>query len=1028
MFTNTMLFHNDAEERLYLTRAQQTYERLKDRYITASVPFAATVAVGDARPLFADRPRDGYKAVVEGDLWGMTWQTGWFHLDATVPEAWAGAEVVAWIEISGEGLLYTPEGVAMQGITHGSIFDNSASRPHASLFTACQGGERVELWLEAACNGLMGISPHDFRPPSDPNRLGTWHGYAHHLCLAAVDREVWALRLDLEVLLDLIKHLPAGSVRRARILAAVTRCCEVLARDERAYAVARAALAEVMAKRANASDLPVRAVGHAHIDTAWLWPQAETVRKVARTFANQLDLIARYPGYVFGASAPQHYAWMKASYPELYARVKQAVADGRWELQGGMWVEADCNLTSGESLVRQFLHGKNFFRDEFGQDVDNLWLPDVFGYAAALPQIMAKSGVTTFLTQKISWNQFNEFPFNTFWWQGLDGTRVLTHFPPENTYNSDLKPGSLMQAQERFKEKAVVDETMSLFGIGDGGGGPRADHLERAQRLADLEGCPPVRLGSAREFFANLRTSQDQLKTWVGELYLELHRGTLTTQAAVKRANRRLEHRLRELEMLWSAAPLAQYPIADFDAIWKELLTLQFHDIIPGSSIQVVYRETHAAHARLLAACDGLEARFASAHLAPEAGAVTWFNSLNQPWVGAVTLPDTFAGRGAQLADGTPLPTQVEDGASVALLTVPAQGWITVLPAGQPAKPPAATTTTLENALVRFTFAADGSLISAFEKSIGRELLAAPGNRLSLYHDRPCAWDAWDIDRFYKQEHITDARFTVEPLEAGPVRSRLRLRAQLGASTIAQVVTLAAGSRRLDFRTTVSWHEQHRMLRVAFPAQVATERVACEIQFGHLFRATHENTSWDMAKFEVPAHRFVDVSAADGGLALLNDSKYGHALHRNVLDLCLLRSPTSPDPDADQGEHTFTYSLLPHPGDLISGGVRDEAYRLNQPPVRFAGWRGAPSQPVTVTGDGVDIAALKRAERDTELVLRLIETRGLRSRAVVRLARPGSLVDSDLLEWHDGAATPVASEHHVELAPFEIRTCRIRHP
>lgn len=1019
-----MPYHLPAEERLYLRRVEVTYDELKQYFVTDHAALEITVAKlpPHARPTFAQKPTTGYEPIREGQEWGSSWSTAWFRLKGQVPAAWAGKEVVLWAEINGEGLVYDAAGKALQGITSGSVFGPWTSRPFMPLFKTARGGEAVDLWLEGAANHLFGVA--EVGDPTLQNGKPLVCTVVQ-LRLCAIDRTVWGLRHDMEILLDLYRTLPEASVRRARILRALTLACEVLGRDGAAFAAAREQLKEVLAKPANASDLKVCAVGHAHIDTAWLWPLGESVRKTARTYASQLKLIEDYPGYVFGASAAQHYAWMKESYPDIYARVKAAVKAGTWEVQGGMWVEADCNITGGESLVRQFVHGKNFFKDEFGVDVDNLWIPDVFGYSASLPQMMAKCGITTFLTQKISWNQFNEFPFNTFWWQGIDGSKVLTHFPPENNYNGEVLPSWLIKAQERFKEKDIVDGLMSLFGIGDGGGGPRPEHLERGARLKDLEGCPPVRYGTAREFFGELRGKQDLLKTWVGELYLELHRGTLTTQAYVKKCNRKLEHRLRELEMLWSSQ-LPGYPLAAFDAIWKEVLTLQFHDIIPGSSIRKVYEETNAAHDRLLAACDGLQADFAKA-LPAAAGSVALFNSLSTAYVGAVVLPASFAGKTAVAADGTAIPTQVEDGATVARVSIPAQAWLTLKPGAAQAAKPAANALVLENELVRYAFASDGTVISAVDKQLGAELLSAPGNRVTLYHDRPNFWDAWDIDKFYKEERIADVAFAVEALGSGPVRSRLRLSGKIGSSTITQIVSLEPGSRRLDFRTEVDWRESHRMLRVSFPAAVHAERAACEIQYGHLFRATHQNTSWDMAKFEVPAHRWVDISAADRGVALLNDCKYGYSVHGNVLDLNLLRSPTSPDPTADIGRHTFTYSLLAHAGDLHAGGVIAEAGLLNQPPVAFAD-RAAPAAPapVAISGDqGVELAVVKRAEKSAQIVIRLAETRGRHSTATVRLAKPGKLVACDIMEWNDGPATQPGSEHQVSLAPFEIRTLKV---
>jgi len=522
-----------------------------------------------------------------------------------------------------------------------------------------------------------------------------------------------------------------------------------------------------------------------------------------------------------------------------------------------------------------------------------------------------------------------------------------------------------------------------------------------------------------------LRTTQDELKTWVGELYLELHRGTLTSQAYVKKCNRKLELRLRELEMLWSSR-LSEYPIARFDAIWKEVLTLQFHDIIPGSSITQVYIETNAAHNRLLATCDQLQTDFSTA-LPAQPGAVTLFNSLSEEFVGTLPLPASFNDQGVTTATGVAIASQRDGQKTMAHVRIPAQGFLTLLPTGMPDRERGLSTLTLENELVRYVFATDGQLSSAFDKTTGTELLSAAGNRLTLYHDRPNFWDAWDIDKFYKEERIADVAFNVEPLPSGAVAQRLKLSGKIGASTITQIVSLAAGSRRLDFATTVDWRERNRMLRVSFPAALHTDQAACEIQYGHALRATHSNTSWDMAKFEVPAHRWVDLSEKDRGLAVLNDCKYGYSVHGNIIDLNLLRAPTNPDAEADQGLHTFTYSLLAHSGDVIAGGVIREAGLLNQPPVIFAD-RGAPAVviPVSLHGDqGVALAVVKRAEKTAQVVIRLAETRGMRSRTTVQLAKPGRLIACDLLEWHDGNATELALTHELELKPFELRTFKL---
>lgn len=1025
-----MPFQAPEEERIHLARIEQTLDRVRRRHIAASVPLTAEVAVIDGRPTFAERPRDGYRPIAEGERWGGDWQTGWFRLHGEVPAAWDGAELQLWLEVGGEGLLYDPEGRAIQGITSGSVFDQWYARTLAPLPGPARAGRAVDVWLEAAANPFFGITPSgrlvpgDDPPPGAADRFGRHHATVGTLRLARTDPAMWALWWDLDVALGVVRALGAGSVRRARMLAALGRCCDAFARSGDDATAARAELAGELARPAEPSATRVRAVGHAHIDTAWLWPIAETIRKTARTFANQLDLIDRYPGYVFGASAAQHYAWIEERHPDLFARIRAAVQAGRWEVQGGMWVEADCNIPSGEALLRQIVHGKNWFRDRFDVVIDNLWLPDVFGYSAALPQILRGCGMTSFLTQKLSCNAYNQFPNHTFHWEGLDGSTVLVHFPPEDTYLGELEPGSLVRGQERFREKAVVGEMLSLFGVGDGGGGPLPRQLERGARLASCEGVPPVRFGDGAGFFRDLAAAAPPLRRWVGELYFELHRGTFTTQARIKRLSRRSEHRLHETEMLWTAA-LADYPTAELDAAWKNLLLHQFHDIIPGSSINQVHREAEAALLAGLESIDRLHERFA-ARMPAETGAVALFNPLPHAWRGALCLPASCA-RAVQDQDGRPVPSQREDDRTISLVEIPAQGWLTLRPAPEAAALPAAMAApVLENALVRYVFADDGRLLSAFDKRCNRELLRAAGNVLTLYHDRPHAHDAWDIDRFYREQRIEDARLAIRSCTRGPVRQRLVLAGTVGASTVELEVTLADGSPRLDITARIDWRERHRMLRVAFPAAVHAHEAVCDVQFGHVRRPTHENTSWDLARFEVCCHRYADIAQGDFGLALLNDGRYGYSISNNVLDLNLLRSPTFPDPESDLGRHEVTYALLPHPGDHVAGGVDIEAALLNRPPAAFPGrTAGAPELPVRVSGAGIELAAQKRAERSAEVIVRVVERHGRCGIATLHLSRPGRIAPCDMLEWHDGTASEVACEHRIELKPFEIRTVRL---
>ena len=1026
------MFYNEREEALYFQRVQNVQKRLERRLLTAWVPFEAEVFTSDEPVPFDQRLDHEYKPISEGELWGTSWQCCWFKLTGTVPAEWAGREVVALIQIGGEGLLFLPDGTVLQGVSDGStVFGHDFDRSIVRLTDSAKGGEAIELWLDGACNAIFGIVPESVSAGhytdehlGEPEAQGSRNAHADRLRLAIFDRPTWELVSDLRVLISLYQSLPEKSVRRAKIIKAMTDSVACLGRDESDIAGAREALKDVMASPANASAIPVRAVGHAHIDTAWLWPLRESIRKCGRTFSNQLRMIEHYPGYIFGASAAQHYQYTKDHYPELYERVKQAVADGTWEVQGGMWVESDTNVPSGESLVRQFLHGKNFFMDEFGLDIDNLWIPDVFGYSGALPQIMVQSGVDTFLTQKLSWNQFNTFPHNTFMWEGIDGSRILTHFPPENTYNSFLTPQSLNTAQERFAEKAFINEIMSLFGVGDGGGGPREDMVENALRQKNLEGSPPVSFGKASDFFAELQEHKDELKTWVGELYFELHRGTLTSQAYVKRCNRLLEKRLRELEMLWASHSLADYPLTEFDAIWKTVLLHQFHDIIPGSSINRVYRETHEAYDSALAQCSELESRFASASLKPAADSLTFFNSLAVPYRGVVGLPD-----GWEAVDGAA--TQQEPGGAVALVDVPALGHLELKRSeGSTVRGDDDEGLVLENDLVRYAFKPDGTISSIRDKEAGREVVTkGAGNVISLYHDRPANWDAWDVDRYYRDEFIQHPDVTkIEKVANGPVRSGLRIESSLGDSSMTQDVHLTAGSKRLDFETVVDWKERHRILRVGFDVDIRSEQATYDIQFGHLQRPTHMNTSWDMARFEVPAQHYADLSDHDYGAALLNNCKYAYDVDGSKLELTLLRAPTWPDPEADQGVHHFTYAFLPHIGSHADCDVQLHAQWLNHPPVAFDGFGWGDAQvPLRIESDTVRLEAFKKAEKEDSYIVRLVERGGRHGRAVLSPhGGQAELVETNLLEWTDGEAIDFAGPVELEFSPFQIRSFKLK--
>ncbi len=1012
-------------EQIHQDRINGFRQRLAAGILLERLPIPVRYAHSVEPVPFARRLELEYCDGQEGQVWGRTWESAWFQVSCTVPPSWAGAYVVLQAELGGEILVVEADGTPLCGLTSGSVFDTMYSKDLVHLLPTCQGGERLELWLEAASNGLFGIHRVDPDRNDDPARLhGHFESRINRLRLCRFDHDRWQLYLDVDVLFDLAKAMPADSVRRSRLFHGLSAAVDAYATG--GVEACRERLKPLLAVPSDPGTMDLYGVGHAHIDTGWLWPVRETIRKSARTFASQIGLIERYPGYVFGASQPQHYAMVKEHYPALYEKIKQAVAAGAWELQGGMWVEADCNVPSGESLVRQILHGKNFFRDEFGVEVKNLWLPDVFGYSANLPQILARSGIDYFLTQKLSWSKYNRFPHKTFRWEGIDGSQVLAHFPPEDTYNSNVNGSELRRVEGMNFERAVVNEGVSLFGIGNGGGGPKEEHVEHALRLRDLNGVPRYHLAPTQPVLEKLAAYGDALPTWVGELYLEVHRGTLTTQARTKRLNRRAEEALRAAEMLAAAAGVAAYPLTTFDQLWKKFLINQFHDILPGSSIHVVYENTERELQEVIDACQLLGRQAAERLLGPDPQALTLFNPSSSELREVVALPTGW--EGATLA-GQPLATQIEGDQCLAAIAVPAASFVELRRGTAAFTAKVAPGMVLENDLIRYEFDANLQLTAAFDKQANRQILAPgeAGNLLSLYEDRPHSWDAWDVDEYYQNTRLETAKAKKIERLAGPVRQGLRATLTIGQSTIRQSVWLASQGKRLDFQTEVDWQERHKMLRVAFPTAMRSETAAFEVQYGHLRRTTHRNTYWDHACFEAVGHRWADISAPDYGVALLNDSKYGHKVLGGTLDLNLLRSSTDPDPLADQGGQQFTYSLLPHLGNLPTGEIRAAAAGLNQGLVRLDGLAaGSAALPLTVQGDGLELAVLKRGEKDNCLVARVVETRGARTRGQLNCANPAArIVPTNLVEWEDHPEAGGAGTLALDLAPFEIATFKL---
>ncbi|MCO5970576.1 alpha-mannosidase [Actinoallomurus soli] len=977
-------------------------ERIRPAVVISSVPLEITVNHLPGEPIPALEAIAGeFVPARAGDRWGPPWGTSWFHVTGRVPAEWSGGRVAfrADLGFSGgpgfqaEGLVYRPDGVPVKGIEP----DNT----ELLIAERAAGGEVVDYYLEAAANPP--VIEQAFRPtdlgdvrtaPRDPLYVLT------ALELIHIDETVRALGHDVDVLLGLARALPENSARGGEILHVLARMLDDLDTGEVADGAARAreTLKPLLAAPADHGAHRVSAVGHAHIDSAWLWPIRETVRKCARTFANVTSLAEQYPELRFACSQAQQYAWIRDAHPDLFARIRAAVTAGTFVPVGGMWVESDTNMPGGEALARQFVQGQRFFRQEFGITCREVWLPDSFGFTAALPQIATLAGMNWFLTQKLAYNETNRFPHNTFWWEGIDGTRIFSHYPPVENYNAELVPADLAFAAERFTETGAAGRSLVAFGHGDGGGGPTGEMLERARRQADLAGSPEVAVQTPAEFFTAAQAEYPDAPVWVGELYLESHRGTYTSQALMKQGNRRSEHLLREVE-LWAATAarrgLADYPYEELERLWRTVLLHQFHDILPGSSIAWVHREARETYRRVIAELEVLRDA-AQRALAGTGDRELTFNATPHPWAGVPALGAAETG---------------DDGAPVTVTREPDR-------------------IVLDNGLVRVGIDGRGLVRSVRDLTADREIVPAgtAANLLQLHPDRPNTFDAWNVDEFYRNrvEDLT----TVESLNVeGTV---VRVRRSFGSSSAVQTITLAPGSRTVEFGVEVDWRERDRFLKVAVPIDVHTDRATAEIQYGHLTRPTHANTTWDAARFEVCAHRFVHVGEPGYGAAVVNDSTYGHDVTRTLhpgggtystVRLSLLRAPRYPDPDTDQGAHGFRYGLVC--GADLGAAVR-AGYRMNLPRRTLSG--GGPVEPEVVVDDpAVVVEAVKLADdRSGDLIVRLYESRGARARATVSVRTPGPAVETDLLEEPrpDGRSFGAGGPIVLELRPFEIVTLR----
>lgn len=1008
------------ESRRIEERVQRLHDhRIKTAIYAATVPFEVEAWQAPGEPVAFEEAADAsYRPFAMGTPWGPPWGTTWFRMRGRVPGDWAGRRVEAVIDLGftgdwpgnqAEALVHLLDGTPLKAV--------NPLNQYVAIANPAAGGETIEYLVEAASN--PDILAGDFSKPTllgDKLTAGDQPLYTFRSAdIAILDEEVWHLDLDVQVLRELMLELGEHDPRRHEIAHTLDRAMDLLDLDDvsgSAPAV-REALKPALSKPAHASAHTVSGVGHAHIDSAWLWPIRETKRKTSRTFSNVTSLAGEYDDFIFACSQAQQYEWVRDNYPKVWSRIQESVKKGQWAPVGGMWVESDGNLPGGEAVARQFVHGKRFFMDHFGIETKGVWLPDSFGYNAAYPQIAKLAGNEWFLTQKISWNQTNKFPHHTFWWEGIDGSRIFTHFPPVDTYNARFSGVEMSRAVRNYSEKGGASRSLAPFGWGDGGGGPTREIMERARRLADLEGSAKVVVEHPDEFFAKAREEYPDAPVWVGELYLELHRATYTSQARTKQGNRRSEHLLREAE-LWATtaalhAPGYAYPYEKLDRLWKTVLLHQFHDILPGSSIAWVHREAEAEYARVARELTELTAE---AVAALGAGGPRAFNT--SPYDRAEVL---------RTAEGAPV-----------YVKVPASG-SAPLAGAEPPQPVTVNGHVLDNGLVRVEVADDGTLSSVLDLRAGREVLAEPGNLLRLHTDLPNYWDAWDIDKHYKNRYtdLLDAS-SITVTEQDPLIGAIRVEREFGkGSKITQTITVRAGSPRIDIETDIDWHETEKILKAAFPVDIRAAHSSAEIQFGHIQRPTHTNTSWEAARFEVSGHRWVHIGEPGYGVAVINDSTYGHDVSRTVREdggttttvrLSLVRAPRIPDPEADQGRHRFTYALLP--GATIEDAVA-EGYALNLP-LRTAEAAGAPAPVVSVEGEGVTMEAVKLADDTSgDVVVRLYESRGGRAQGVLRTGFPlaGAQI-TDLLERPLEDAVIADGGVSLALRPFQILTLRLR--
>lgn len=967
-----------------------------------------------------------WREFVKGSYWGKndTWYQ--FRTEFVIPEEYEGKCVKCKLSTGREGGWNALNPQFLLRINGRVIQALDTNHQTFQLTSSARAGETYRLEFEAYAGREIG-NDVTFRDVPVQFRL---HAFCH-------SEDAENAYYDLYAAWGAARIYPETDYRRIQIENYLTNALNLIdcrvPSSEAYFASLRAASAymrdEFYGKFCGQENVIADCIGHTHIDVAWLWCLEQTRAKAVRSFATELELMEEYPEHIFASSQPQLYQFVKEDCPEIYERIKEKVKEGRWEVEGAMWLEADCNLSSGESLIRQILHGKRFMKEEFGVDSKVLWLPDVFGYSVALPQILKKTGVETFVTSKIHWSESNHFPYDTFLWKGIDGTEVFTQFitggetqvelndgSTFSTYNAQILPISLAKGWEIYQQKNINNEILVSFGYGDGGGGVNREMLEMQRRTQHgIPGTPRTRLTTITDTLQRIKKNVDgkKIPTWFGELYLELHRGTYTSMARNKRYNRYSEFMLQHVETVSVTDKIllqGDYPKKELYADWTTVLLNQFHDIIPGSSIFEVYEESQQQYLELLET-NGKRSEEALSHLAcqTEKEGIFVYNPTGVVRDGIVTL----------------------DGHKYYVKEVPALGWKVIGENETAGGSLRVSKTHMENDFFLIDLDETGALNRVYDKINDREVLSGRANVLEAYDDHPREWDNWEISNYHRESMWEINDVSEISTESDEVSASVRIRRRFLSSSVTQKITIYRDMPRIDFDVEMDWHEHHIFVKTAFPVDILSDKATYEIQYGAIERPTHTNTTWDAAKFEVCAHKWADYSEYGYGVALMNDCKYGHDIHDGVMRLSLVKCGTYPNPMADNGYHHARYSIMPHAGSWQDAKVANEAYAFNCPliAVRAGGKGRLASRYSLVSTDcpNIIVTVAKEACDGEDIIIRAYEAYGKRTKTAVTLGFDAAEISEvNMLETEEVAKTECAENvFHTIFRPYEIKTFRV---